>query len=263
MEERALLAIIISIMIIVLFQYFFVPKQKIRNKELEKKEAITEKKEEKKVFPEEEEEVEEESFSKLKEYQKKLKEETITVETEKYIAKVTNNGGCITSWKLKDYFKEESYETWPLKKDFWTQVKESYKGIFRKNYKKIEHKQIVDLVPDIEDDIKAPLDIKLLSEIGGTENFGEGIYSHNIVYFDSNNNNKRIKSLKMSFLDDRNIMIEKETRFYKEGYKFDLEIKLRNESKRNQKIDYALFWGPGIGKEKNLPACPALRYRYA
>lgn len=247
MEERALLAIIISIMIIVLYQYFFIPKPEIRNKELEKKEEIAEKKEDKILVPEEEKE----SFKKLKDYQKKLKEETITIETEKYIAKVSNNGGCITSWRLKDYLKEESYETFPLKMDFWTQVKESYKGIFKKDDKKIVHKQIVDIIPDIEEDVKAPLDIKLLSEIGETENFGEGIYSHDIVYFDSNNNDKRIKSLKMSFLDDRNIMIEKEMRFYKEGYKIDLEIKITNESKNNQKIDYALFWGPGIGKEKN------------
>ncbi|MGA1841376.1 MAG: membrane protein insertase YidC [bacterium] len=247
MEERALLAIIISIMIIVLYQYFFIPKPEIRKKELEKKEITTDRKEERIPFSEKEQE----SFNKLKEYQKKLKEKQITIETEKYVAKISNNGGRITSWKLKDYYKEKSYETWPLKGDFWRQVRDSYKGIFKKKDNEIEDKQIIDLIPDIEKDVKPPLDLKVLSEIDGIESFGEGIYSHDIVYFDSNSNDRRIKSIRMSFLDDKNIMIEKEMRFNEESYKVDLEIKIRNESKKNQKIDYAIFWGPGIGKEKN------------
>lgn len=247
MEERALFAIILSILIIVLYQYFFIPKPEIKKEPIEKEEKRLEVKEEK-FFTD----TIEENYSKLRESQKNRLEKEIIIDMDKYIAKITNKGGCITSWKLKDYFEEKSYETWPLKKDFWNQVIKSYKKIFIKEEDKIEEKEIIDLIPDIDKGIKLPLDIRLLSEIEGEDKFGEGIYDHKIVYSDSNDtSDKNIKLLKMSFLDNRNIMIEKEMKFYEKGYKVDYEIRISNKSKKTQKVDYALFWGPGIGKEKN------------
>lgn len=244
MEERALFAIILSIIIIVLYQYFFIPKPVIKEVPVNEKEVVVVEKEEAK-----EDELKGEVLENLIKVQEKRKVKEYSVETGKYIMKISNKGGCLTEWKLKEYREEEKYETWPLKMAFWRQIAESYMNIFKREKEKEEIRPLVDLIPDADLRNKGPLDIKLSSEIQTEEHFGEGIYDvSEEEYLDGNSN--RIKEITMSYLDPQGILLEREMKFYMDGYKIDLNIRMKNILERKKQIDYSLFWGPGIGKGK-------------
>jgi len=242
MEERALFAIILSIIIIVLYQYLFIPKPVVKEAPLNEKEVVVAEKVE-----EDEEEIKGEVLENLIKVQEKRKEREYSVETDKYIMRISNKGGCLTEWKLKEYREEEKYETWPLKMAFWRQIGKSYMNIFKREEDDGEIRPLVDLVPETDLRNKGPLDIKLSSEVQGEERFGEGIYDvDEEEYLDSNNN--RVREITMTFLDPQGILLEREMRFYMDSYKIDLNIRMRNVLEKKKQIDYSLFWGPGIGK---------------
>ncbi|MBN2373213.1 membrane protein insertase YidC [bacterium] len=246
MEDRALLAIILSILIIVLYQYLFAPRRVIKQETPEKNEEI--------AMTDMENPPEMAHGSNLKgilESQKDRIEKEFTIENEHYKAIFSNKGGCLKSWKLKEYKEETHYETWPLKKSFWRQTANAYIALFRRKDDKGEDASLVEMAPEPVHGAKPPLDIKLSTEIdaGGEDAFAEGIYEvTERKYSDDQNNN--IRSLVMSFLDDRGIMIEKEFRFFEKGYSIELDIRMKNVSGTKQGIDYALTWGPGIRREK-------------
>jgi len=245
MDDRVLMAIFLSILIIVTYQYFFMPKPIVKNIPLERNEEIIVEKEK------QGEEFKEEGLSGLIEIQKSRKEERIQIETDKYFAEVTNRGGCLKSWKLKEYTEEKGYETWPLKKAFWIQVFQSYKNIAKYDESQNDNSELIELIPDTKGKIKTlPLDIKLISEIQGSDGFGEGLYDiRKEDYIDANRGT--IPSIVMSYLDKRGILIKKEIRFFNDEYKIGLDITMKNVSGVEQSMDYALCWGPGIGREMN------------
>ncbi|MGA1796179.1 MAG: membrane protein insertase YidC [bacterium] len=245
MDDRVLLAIFLSILIIITYQYFFMPRPVVQKKPLGEKEEI--------VIEEKglgDSEFQDEGLNGLIEIQKARKQENVRIETGKYIAEVTNNGGCLKSWKLKEYTQEKRYETWPLKKAFWIQVLQSYKRVLGLKHDDVENevRGLVELIPENDKGIKTlPLDITLISEIGGKEVFGEGFYEiRTDEYIDAN---KGIQpSVILSYLDDRGILIGKEIRFFENEYKLGIDITMKNISGRDQAVDYALCWGPGIGR---------------
>ncbi|MGA1843501.1 MAG: membrane protein insertase YidC [bacterium] len=245
MDDRVLLAIFLSILIIITYQYFFMPRPVVQKAPLEENEEI--------VVEESElgkDDFQDGELNGLLEIQKVRRQEDVRIETGKYIAEVTNNGGCLKSWKLKEYTEEKRYETWPLKKAFWVQVLQSYKRVLGLRHDNGEDEQLglVELIPENNKGMSArPLDITLISEIGGKEVFGEGLYEiRTEEYMDANRG--MLPSVVLSYLDERGIIIMKEIRFFENEYKVGIDVTMKNISGRDQTVDYALCWGPGVGR---------------
>ncbi len=253
MEKRALLAVILSILVIIIYQYLFVPKKP----PLPPEKTVKEKIEESPLFSEENEIIEtfstreDSELHALFQEQKKRKEKNITLETRRFKAVINTKNARIISWKLKKYHLSKNYETAPWKKDFWLDVASSYRSYFNELFNKtqpIANNDHIDLFNSLK--TENSFGLSLVVEIGQNKNSDSftGLYefSEKEDYFSLNSENSE-KVLKFTYLTSRGIQVEKIFTFYNDSYQFDVQIIGKNIAPEKNIFDYGITLGPGLG----------------
>lgn len=216
MEKRVLLAIVLSFLILILYQAFFIKKQpqpevppeSIADIEKTPEERPTEKELlSPPAMPEEREPAEEEKDLKPISAQA---EEEILIDTSLYRAVWSNRGGVLKSWKLKEHTDE--------------------------------NKEDLDLVSLRAEELGLyPFALRT-----NDSSFDSTI---NSALFESSNlklelEGGRTGELRFQYADDKGTRVEKILIFQDGKYDFDVTI---NVWKYGQKIEFHALWGPGIG----------------
>jgi len=216
MEKRVLLAIVLSFLILILYQAFFIKKQPQPETPPEILTEIEKKPEQKPAekgllsppaITEEREPAEEERDLQPISAQA---EEEILIETSLYRAVWSNRGGVLKSWRLKKHTDE--------------------------------NKEDLDLVSLRA----AELDIYPFSLRTDDSSFDSTI---NAALFEFSNlklglEGGRTGELRFQYVDDKGTRVEKILTFQDGKYDFDVTI---NVWKYGQKIEFHALWGPGIG----------------
>ncbi len=207
MEKRLLLAMVLSILILILYQILFIKPEKPELKTAEVKEE--------KIIPTEEEPIEFKSMEKIQplivpEAVQEDEEKEITVTTSLYTAKWTNRGAVLTSWRLNRYLDEKN------------------QGL----------EVVSSLAPLLN---TYPLSIRIEDKaIEALVNQAlYGVSEESLLLADGEKG-----SLKFYFSDGKNILITKTFTFTGGTYDFEAEIFIYKDG---QPIDFLILWGPGIG----------------
>ncbi|MGA1869215.1 MAG: membrane protein insertase YidC [bacterium] len=235
MEERTLLAIILSLLIIIGYQYFFVPKPSIEppkkingvlqpdsnnihpKKDLSESQDITKENE----FIE--------SFQHIDTFQKKRQVELIDIKTDRYRVSLTNKNAWLRGFELIKYQAMPHFITSPLKASFWSQVLNEYKKFFRNKSKNFSHYPNVNLISPAHDE--EFYNLKLVdSEL---DNFGTGTYDMKVI-----NDHK----VRFEFIDNQGFQIIKLVEFNDDDYRIKLTIEIKNLTQHVKKKDYYLVW---------------------
>jgi len=254
MEKRALLAVLLSLLVIIIYQFFFMPEMPI--KQLVQKDTEKESIEQERLSPELIHREEDNKRVKLKQdilglfkQQKERKPREIIIDTEKYHAVINTKGAILSHWKLKDCYLTKKHETSPWKMSFWKMVGKSYityfAGFFGGEKLISERKEI-----DLFDSIKTNGGQGLRLIAGTKPNEGEDLYSGvfktkaNDVYLDKEHPEKTIR---LEYITRNGFQIEKVFTFYNENYQVDTEIITKNISNTKLLSNYSLLLGPGLG----------------
>jgi YidC/Oxa1 family membrane protein insertase len=216
MEKRVLLAIVLSFLILILYQAFFIKKQpqpEVPPESTADIEKTTEERPTEKellspqAMPEEREPAEEERDLQPISAQA---EEEILIDTSLYRAVWSNRGGVLKSWKLKEHTDE--------------------------------NKEDLDLVSLRAEELGLyPFALRT-----DDSSFDSTI---NSALFESSNlklelEGGRTGELRLQYADDKGTRVEKILTFQDGKYDFDVTI---NFWKYGQKIEFHTLWGPGIG----------------
>jgi len=259
MEKRTLLAIVLSLMVILIYQYFFVPEPA---KPPLKDQKVTEESSKNQIKPSDSSIISKaldkpvkQEIVKLLEEQQKEKPKDITIETEKYTAVINTDGAKITSWKLKDYYLTNDYENVPWKMAFWNRVGKSYKNYFYSltgSEKNNEKKENIDLFQS--SDLTNVHCLQLMkgdSIEEGNEKDSRDIY--NGIFHSQSAENIQLNSehpkqtVTLSFLTSDGFQIDKIFTFYHDTYQFDVEVLTKNLKDDKDTLDFAIVLGPGLG----------------
>jgi len=216
MEKRVLLAIVLSFLILILYQAFFIKKQpqpEVPPESITDIEKTPEERPAEKetlsppAIPEERETAEEEKDLQPISAQA---EEEILIDTSLYQAVWSNRGGVLKSWKLKEHTDE--------------------------------NKEDLDLVSLRAEELSVyPFALRT-----DDSSFDSTV---NSALFESSNlklelEGGRTGELRFQYADDKGIRVEKILTFQDGKYDFDVTI---NVWKYGQRIEFHTLWGPGIG----------------
>jgi len=254
MEKRALLAVVLSLLVIIIYQYFFMPEMPINQPVQKETENLLI--EHEPLSPELIHREEGNKKIQLKkdilalfEQQKARNPREIIIDTEKYHAVINTKGAILTHWKLKDYYLTKKHETTPWKMSFWKMVAKSYSTYFGNLFrakKPIAEERQIDLFDSIETNSGQGLQL-----IAGVKpNEGENLYSGvfeteaNDIYLDKEHPEKTIR---LKYITRNGFEIEKIFTFYNETYQVDTQILTKNISNTNLLSNYSLLLGPGLG----------------
>jgi len=209
MEKRVLIAIVLSFLILILYQAFFIKKQPLPETPPESIMEIEKKPEQK---PAEKELLSPPAIAEEKDLQpiSAQAEEEILIDTSLYRAVWSNRGGVLKSWRLKKH-TDENKEDLDL-----VSVRSSELGIYPFSLRTDDS--------SFDSTINSALfefsNIKLELEGGRT---GE---------------------LSLQYADDKGIRVEKILTFQDGKYDFDVRI---NVWKYGQEIESLVLWGPDFG----------------
>ncbi len=216
MEKRIILAIVLSFLVLILYQAIFVKKPPQSEVRPEEKIQVEKKPEEKileketpppsKVAQEKKVEAEEKSFPQIE----AQAEEQILLDTSLYYALWSNRGGVLKSWKLKKYKddKKEDLELVSL-----------HAGEVNKYPFSLETED-----PEFNDLIN------------------NSFYKSSIANLKLKDGQKG--EIRLEYADGKGTRVEKIFTFSDGNYDFHLEI---NVWKNGQKIEPRLVWGPSLG----------------
>lgn len=207
MEKRLLLAMVLSILILILFQFLFIKPQKPEVKPGEVKEEETIIPEGKSMRPEPAEKIP--PLPRLEEAMGE-EEKEVTVKTPLYTAQWTNRGAVLTSWRLNRYLDE---------KNEGLEVVSSIARLMN----------IYPLSLHLEDKTLETMINQALYQVSGD--------SLSLA-------NGEKGSLKFYYSDGKSIFITKTFSFTGGTYDFEAEISLYKDG---QPLDFFILWGPGIG----------------
>jgi len=254
MEKRALLAVLLSLLVIIIYQYFFMPEmpikqpaQKDTEEELIKQEPfspelIDREQDYKKVK-------QDQNILDLFEQQKETKPREIIIDTEKYHAVINTKGATLSHWKLKNYYFTEKFETSPWKMDFWKMVGKSYTTYFARLFggaKTISKRKEIDLFDSIETNSGQGLRLIEGNKPKERMDLFSGVFESkaNDIYLDKEHPEETIK---LKYLTRNGFLIEKVFTFYNENYQVDTQIITQNISNTKMLSNYSLLLGPGLG----------------
>jgi YidC/Oxa1 family membrane protein insertase len=212
MEKRLLLAIVLSFMVLFLYQALFVKKQPLPE---QSPEMVTEVEERPALPPPMEKEPKPQPSqepAKAAEFQpvSGQQEEQIVVNTSLYRGIWSNKGGVLKSWRLKDYDDNEG-EDLELVSARCEEIK-IYPFFLRSND------------PDFDRTINSAL-------------YSSSSYTLELT-------NGKSGSLRFEYADDSGTRVEKILTFQDGGYGFGVQI---NVWKNGQRIEPDVLWGPSLG----------------
>ncbi len=208
MEKRLLIAIILSFLIIFLYQAIFVkqePQTETPQKTITQPEpALKEEKPDKEKILQSEPAKKEEIKPVSEERERK-----ITIHTSLYTAEWSNRGAVLTKWKLMEYKNEEGGQM--------ELVSESSEEVNRYPFAlKTESPEFDDLINNA---LFRPSSTRI------------------------NLSNGESQELRLSYADEQGNRVEKVFTFYDGSYEIDIQINLW---KNNQEIESSLVWGPSF-----------------
>ncbi|MFH0925014.1 MAG: membrane protein insertase YidC [bacterium] len=242
MDKKTLLAIVLSTLVIIAWQFYI---SSVTPKPLSKpilkeqtpvsekvEEAVIDKKIKKDILNEERREVTR---------QIQAKEEDLSIETDLYKAVISNKeGGVIKSWRLKDYFdnKKDSNKEGFLKRLKYSLIK--------------KEKECVELIGESEDP-----NLEALSQVVEINMDGKNVGIGDNANYQVLGGDKKLNELKeekeeviFKYIDSLGIAVEREMIFYKDKYYIDVNITEENLSLKDYQIRDSLAWGRPIGQEK-------------
>lgn len=258
MEKRTILAVVLSLMVILIYNYFFLPKSSDIPSKKEKISEQTQHDTSKflpsgKILSTNQNKDIGQTISHLLEEQQKEKPKDIFIETEKYKTVINTDGARISSWKLKNYFLTEDFENVPLKMSFWKRVGNSYKKYFLGSAKSDAGKQEKDHIDlfqssDFVNEHGVQLIQGSLSEeaVRSKKNIYSGVFqtqAENILL----NSEHPKESLKLTYLTANGFQIEKIFTFYHDSYQIDIDVISKNLKDSKDTLDYSLLLGSGLG----------------
>jgi len=207
MEKRLLLAIVLSFLILFLYQLIFVKKPQPKTtlepalEEKPFKEEAAPPAKIPSVFPEEKKEIQPIS---------EKQEKQILIETSLYQARWSNKGAVLRSWKLKDHKDEE--------------------------------KEDLEIVSLLSSEINSfPLSL-WTDDPTFNDVLNSVFYKPSVTQLKLTNG--RIGEIRFEYSDGKGTSIEKIFTFQDGKYDFDAKIKVR---KYGQEIEPHILWGPGFG----------------
>ncbi len=214
MEKRVLLAIVLSFLVLIIYQAFFVKKKPVPET---RPEQLTEKWAEP-GLPEKQlptpagapQEKQQELKQKITQAITAQSEEQILLDTSLYQAVWSNKGGVLKSWKLKRHKNDEGEDLELV----------SRRSAELQIYPFMVRTEDPSFDSIINNSLHKSSKINLLLEDGQKE------------------------ELRFQYADDRGNQVEKVFIFQGGKYDFDIQV---NVSKNHQKIEPGIIWGPGLG----------------
>ncbi|MBN1939451.1 MAG: membrane protein insertase YidC [Candidatus Aminicenantes bacterium] len=234
--KRIILAIILSLGVLLLWQYVFVPKNPgpgavppvSESTALPVSPAAQDKSGETPAQPEPARTTEEGAMA-VSEAVTAASEERITVSTPLYTARLTNKGGVLTSWRLLRHLnsEKEALELIP--------AAAAEAGI-------LPFALLEDSDPTratLESLRTSPLNVSLYKAEGGNLNLKEG----------------QKGTLRFHYADGLGLEVEKAFTFIGGRYEVETAVSVRRDGRP---VDYRILWGPGVGN----PSEAELKQRY-
>jgi YidC/Oxa1 family membrane protein insertase len=240
MEKRALLAIVLSILVLIIYQRFFLPQPPRKQEErrgAEKVEPVpsapevSEKRADKGAH---EGAIEREGI-----VEKGAADEgkrDVTVETKLYSAIFSNYGGRLKSWRLRHYKNLVEYGRFVR---WFQETERKVKGLFGFGGKApLEGKpEPVELVA-AEELVNLPLAIEVEDEGGNVTLGSMDVDSDSILL----GGNVREGTLLFKGSAAGGLEIFMEYRFSDDTYRVDMEVRIKNRGSRERKVRVALAW---------------------
>ncbi len=223
MEKRALIAILLSVLILVIYQWLFVKPKKAPEQVTEKKTEVPIEKSEKQQEPIEKKQVQKkeedaetsETVSefiedKIQDEQEKL----ISIETDLYSIKFTNKGARVRSWELKNYQDDEGR---PLE---LVSRKMVWKG-------------------------QLPLSIFVPNDEKVSNKINSALFVANKRGLKINKQNRK-EILIFRYSDGRGLNVTKSFNFFFDSYLIDIKVRTSSEELSNYGF---ILLGPDIGNQ--------------
>lgn len=211
MEKRVLLAIVLSFVILILYQMLFKPPQPEIPPEsaIEQDKRLEQRPYEKEFLPPAERERAEEEERGLQPTSAQAEEE-ILIDTSLYQAVWSNRGGVLKSWRLKKHKSDENED--------------------------------LELVSLRSSELKIyPFSLRT-EDSSFDSTINSALFEFSISRLELKEGRKA--ELRFQYADERGTRVEKILTFYDGKYDFDVKI---NVLKYGQKIEPRLLWGPGLG----------------
>ena len=245
MEKRAILAIVLSILVLIFYQKLFIKEQPEKQGERKQRERIepipsAPKVPEKKVRGESYEGAagrEGEGFvSKRAEEEEGKELRDVAVETRLYSATFSSYGGRLKSWRLHHY--KNRIENGPFVRWF-QETERKVKGLFGFGGKApLEGKpEPVELVTT-EELVNLPLAIEVEDE-GGNVNFAPMDVDGDSIFLGGN---VREGTLLFRGSPAEGLELSRGYRFFDDTYRVDMEVRIKNRGERPRKVRVGLVW---------------------
>ncbi len=246
MEKRAIIAIILSILVLILYQRWFLREQPMKREEPKEVERI----EQTSRGPEKVDEMEDEGqlppgpaerqeggfvSKRIKEDERKTLRD-VTVETGLYSAAFSNYSGRLKSWRLHDYknrVENGGFVRW------FQETERKVKGFFGFGRKALPEgkPEPVELVT--ADALKnLPLTIEVADERGNVT-FAPMDVDGDSVFLGGN---LREGTLLFKGRSSEDLEISKGYRFFDDQYRVDMEVQIKNRGIESRKVRLALVW---------------------
>ena len=250
MEKRAIIAIVLSILVLIFYQRFFLreqPKKQEERKEIERIEPIPSAPEvsEKRAGEELYEGVngrEGEGFvSKRDEDMERQRLGDVAVETKLYSALFSGYGGRLKSWRLNDYKNRVENGRFVI---WFQKTLSKVKGAFGFAEDSIseEKPEPVELVTP-EGLMSLPLAIEVEDEAGSIK-FGRWNIDRQSIFLGGN---VREGTLLFRGRSGDGLEISKRYWFYDDTYRLGMEVRIRNRKESEVKVRTSLLWFGMIG----------------
>jgi len=250
MEKRAIIAIVLSILVLIFYQRFFLreqPEKREAPKEVERIEPIArgperdEVEDEEQLLPGPAERQAEEFVSKKIEEEERKPPRDVNVETKLYSAIFSSDGGRLKSWRLQDYKNRVENGQFVM---WFQKTLSKVKGAlgFAEDSISEEKPEPVELVTS-EDLMSLPLAIEVEDEVGRIK-FGRWNIDRQSIFLGGN---VREGTILFRGRSREGLEISKRYWFYDDAYRLGMEVRVRNLKESKVKVRTSLLWFGMIG----------------
>ena len=245
MEKRAIIAIVLSMLVLIFYQRLFVkqqPERKEERKEIERigpEPSIPEvsgRKAGREAYERAEGRGEERLVAQKGREEEAKTARDVTVETRLYSATFSSYGGRLKSWRLNHYMNVVEYGRFVR----WFQATEKkVKGLFGFGGKTLAagKPEPVELVTT-ETGKNLPLTIEIADEVGNVHFAPMDVDTDSIFL----GGNVREGTLLFGGSSPGGLDVSREYRFFDDEYRVDMEVRIKNRRAESRKVKVALVW---------------------
>ncbi len=245
MEKRAIIAIVLSMLVLIFYQKWFLkkePKKRVEPTEIERVEPIargpevTERGGKGQLPPGPGGREGEGFVSKRAEEEERKSVRDVTVETRLYSATFSSYGGRLKSWRLNHYMNVIEYGRFIR---WFQETERKVKGLFGFGGKTLAEgkPEPVELVTT-EAVKNLPLTIEIADE-GGNVHFAPVDVDTDSIFLGGN---VRKGTLLFRGSSPGGLDVSREYRFFDDEYRVDMEVRIKNRRAESRKVKVALVW---------------------